>query len=160
MKLNFTALLLAFGLLWSCSDKSAEKQIVFMDTAKVFEQFEMKKDYDTKLEKDLINESNLLNTISTKIDAAQKQNDVQNVQLLEKDFAGAQQLFNQKFQSLSNQYTQEVNTRLNDYLKSFGKENNHWIILGSSGQGNVMYVTDQADITEEVVKYVNTKYSK
>ncbi len=147
-------------VLTSCKDEVIKSQIVYMDTLKVFEQFEMKKDYDSKLEKDIESESDLLNNIALKLEDAKKRNSNKEIEILERDLNGAQQLFNEKFQTLSNQYTSEVYKRLNNYLKEYGKEKGYHVILGTTGQGNIMFVADEADITDEVISHINSKYSK
>jgi outer membrane protein len=147
-------------ILISCKGEEIHSKVVYMDTLKVFEKFEMKKDYDSKLEKDLESESNLLNSISSKLEDAKKRNSNKEIEILERDLNGAQQLFNEKFQALSNQYTAEVYKRLNGYLKEFGDKHGFDLVLGTSGQGNIMYVADKCDLTSEIITFINGKYSE
>ena len=58
----------------------------------------------------------------------------------------------------ADQYTQQVWTRLNQYIKDYGREYEYDLILGAKGDGNLMYADDRLDITEEVLEYVNKKY--
>jgi outer membrane protein len=158
MKKYFTLLIITIAL-FSC-ENSENQKIVFMDTIKVFEEFEMKKDYDTKMEKDLKSESQLVDSIGTLLNEATQVKDEALIMKLKKDYFIVEKVFNEKFEKLSQQYTSEVNTRLNDYLKDFGKENGYDFILGSSGQGNIMFVKESNDKTKDILKYVNSKYSK
>jgi outer membrane protein len=143
----------------SCSESEKQK-IVFMDTFKVFEGFEMKKDYDQKIEKELKYESQLLDSVGVLLNSATQTKDELAVMKFKKDYYIAEKLFNEKLQTLSQKYTSEVNTRLNEYLKEYGKEKGYDFILGSSGQGNIMYVQESNEVTEDVLKFVNVKYSK
>ena len=38
-------------------------------------------------------------------------------------------------------------------------ENGYDVIFGASGEGNIMYATDELNITSEVLAYCNKKYS-
>ena len=54
--------------------------------------------------------------------------------------------------------SQQVWNRLNTYIQEYGKEHNHKIILGTQGDGNIMYADDFNDVTSQLVTYVNSKY--
>jgi outer membrane protein len=142
----------------SCGGKETPApKIVFMDNFKVFEAFEMKKDYDKMIEKQLGSEQLQLDSMASVLNALQNpvQIDVKKKQLFE-----AQQAFEQRFQSLSDQYTQEVYARLNTYIKAYGKEKGYTMIMGSDGQGSVMYVDTTVNITTDLIRYINKEYTK
>lgn len=143
----------------SCSKKN-DSEIVFIDTIKVFEGFDMKKDYDKKLENDLVKESQLMDSVNQLLNKATQANDELGILKLKKDYFLAEKILNEKFQKLSQKYTSEVNERLNEYIKEFGKKNEYDFILGSSGQGNIMYVKEGHEVTSEVISFVNENYSK
>ena len=67
-----------------------------------------------------------------------------------------------KLQELKQQYMdeaiQQVWGRLNDYIQLYGEENEFMLILGAQGNGNVMYAQETINITEEVLKFANSKY--
>ncbi|QQX76513.1 MULTISPECIES: OmpH family outer membrane protein [Aequorivita] len=58
----------------------------------------------------------------------------------------------------SNEVSQQVWSRINSYMDNFGKENDYHIILGTQGNGNIMYAKKEIDITEEFIEYANKKY--
>jgi outer membrane protein len=156
-------ILIGFGLVilalvvWEVFLKTDNQKIVFIENAKVFEQFNMKKDYDKKIEKDMLMESQLIDSIGVLINK-NAQSDSLILLKLKKDYYIAEQLFNKKFQELSSKYTSDVNIRLNTYIQDFGKKFNYDFILGSGGQGNVMFVKKNQDVTEDIIKYINEKY--
>ena len=158
MKFSFFAVLTALMLV-SCSSEDRLKSIGFMQNIKVFEEFAMKKDYDKIMEDEMKNEMNLLDSLGVLLKGNVDQQDSLLIYKLKKDYFLAEQLYNSKFEQLSTKYTTEVNERLNTYIKEFSKEKGYIFILGSGGQGNVMYVEETHDVTEELIKYVNNKYS-
>lgn len=132
------------------------KQTVVIDNFKVFEDFELKKDYDKKIEKEFALEKASLDSMGNAFNTLKNQFEVD---ALKKEFAFKKGQFDQKFQTISQQYTNEVYTRLNEYIKEYGKKKGYGIIIGSNGQGNVMYMDDAKDVTEDLIKFINHKYS-
>jgi outer membrane protein len=154
---------LMFGVLISCAGETAKEvsdQVVFMENATVFESFEMKKDYDKIMEKEMTVESSLLDSLGVLLNQAQGGSDSLVVYKLRRDYYMAEQIFNEKFEEFSTQFTAEVNERLNSYIEEFGKAKKYPIILGSAGQGNVMYVEKSKNITDDLIKFINSKYKK
>jgi outer membrane protein len=54
---------------------------------------------------------------------------------------------------------QEVWQQINDYTQVYGKENGYEYIFGGNGSGSMMYAKEQKDLTDEVIAYINDKYS-
>lgn len=159
----FYKLILLYSILaavTSCGEKSDSSKIVFMNNVRVFEEFAMKKDYDKKMESELSPEANHLDSLETNINAIGNTADTLELFRLRKTYYVSQQQYEQKYQTLSTQYTKEVNDRLNEYVKSYAEKNGVEIVLGSGGQGNVMYVKDALDVTDDLIKYINTAYEK
>ncbi|MBL4863191.1 MAG: OmpH family outer membrane protein [Crocinitomicaceae bacterium] len=146
-------------LIVSCNGDGNSQRIVFMENAKVFEKFEMKKDYDKLIERDLSNEVKQLDSLGLEINKQITLGDSLSVFKLKKQYYIIEQQYNKTFESISSKYTNEVNDRLNEYLKLFSEEKGYDLILGSSGQGNVMYIKEGVDISDELIKFINHKYS-
>ncbi len=153
----FIALLLGLA---ACGAETKEQKIVFMDNFKVFEEFELKKEYDSLLLLDQEKFKAELNALSSEIDSKSKTpgNQLQ-ADVLKKDYALLQQKLSEELEAKSSEYTGIVYNRLNSYVSSYGKENNYSFILGTDGKGNVMYVDSTCDITKELIKYINKKYN-
>ncbi len=128
-----------------------------MDNFKVFEGFEMKKDYDLLIEKEMAQERTALDSLARALEGITDQ-----AELAPKKTAvyERQQQFEQKFGELSDQYTKEVYARLNEYIKAYGKEKGFKLIVGSTGDGNVMYVDTTVNITADLIRFANNRYSK
>jgi outer membrane protein len=135
---------------------SNQQKVVFMDSYLVFEEFTMKKDYDGKLEKELKTDQASLDSLGRMLNGTK---DALKLAALKKDFTVRKLAFDEKFKELSQQYTNEVYVRLNEYIKTFGKKHGYSMILGSNGDGNVMYVDKSQDITKDLITFINESYS-
>lgn len=147
-------------LLTSCGEEEKSGKIGFMENARVFEGFEMKKDYDKRIEEDMSNEVKVLDSIEVKLDQMVATGDSMKVFQLRKQYYLIEQRYRQKFDENSTRYTQEVNDRLNDYIKKYSEENGYDFVFGSNGQGNVMYAKEQCNISDDLIKYINSEYGK
>lgn len=58
----------------------------------------------------------------------------------------------------SNEVSQQVWNRINDYMQLYGKQNNFAIVLGTQGNGNIMYGNKEYNITDAFIEYANKKY--
>lgn len=162
-KLTYITLILALAsaglslFLWLKKDTNeGQLNTVFMDSFMVFEEFQMKKDYDKRLEAEIGAEQQELNAIGAELSST---TDPAKIDVLKKDFTVKKLAFDEKFSAISQQYTAEVYKRLNEYIKAYGKDRHYGVILGSNGQGNVMYVDQKQDITKDLIKYINKKYT-
>jgi outer membrane protein len=137
-------------------DSVGSKRTVVIDNFKVFEEFQLKKDYDKKIEKEFASDKASLDSMGNVFNTLK---DAYAIDALKKQFAIKKQQFDQKFQAVSQQYTNEVYVRLNEYIKEYGKKKGYGIIIGSNGQGNVMYIDKTEEVTEDLISFINDKYS-
>jgi outer membrane protein len=148
--------LLVVYFLMDSKDSNPTNRTVVIDNFKVFEEFQLKKDYDKKIEKEFAFEKASLDSMGNTFNTLK---DPFAIDALKKQFAIKKQQFDQKFQAISQQYTSEVYSRLNDYMKEYGKKRGYGIIIGSNGQGNVMYIDEKQDVTKDLIEFINHKYS-
>tara|TARA_R110002072_G_scaffold303135_1_gene495208 strand:- start:7436 stop:7924 length:489 start_codon:yes stop_codon:yes gene_type:complete len=148
-----------FALLESCKSSNNSQKIGFMENIKVFEEFTMKKDYDLKIEEDISKEVQVLDSIQLLVNKMSIQGNQENLKQLKQEYFQKQEQYNQLFKNLSTKYTTEVNDRLNGYIKDFSNKKGYDIILGSGGEGNVMFTKEKINITDELIIYINEKYS-
>ena len=163
MKIRTHILFVIFGmtlLITSCGggDTSSQK-IVFMENGTVFESFEMKQDYDKRMEKEMKKESLFLDSLGVILNSGSITDSLKIYQL-RKEYYVSEEIFNKKVEQLSTQYTTEVNDRLNSYIKEYAEEKGYDIILGSGGSGNIMHVREEDNVTQDLIKYINKKYTK
>lgn len=146
-------------LLFSCGEENQGK-IGFMENARVFEGFEMKKDYDKRIEEDMSAEVKMLDSLQLQLGQVIQLGDSLKAYQLRRQHYVVEQQYNQKFEEKSNRYTQEVNERLNEYVEKYSEQNGYDFILGSNGQGNVMYANKENNVSDELIKFINAQFNK
>jgi outer membrane protein len=70
-----------------------------------------------------------------------------------------QQMGNQQFQAKKQAQMDSLVDTVKDFIKVYGKENGYTYIYGANESGNILYGQDDLDITEEITKALNEKYS-
>ncbi len=83
-------------------------------------------------------------------------------QAAEQELMQRQQMIQQQQQMRSGQLRQEsdavvdsVITRVKDFVKVYGKENDYTYIFGSNESANIMYAEEGLDITQEILEKLN-----
>ncbi|MEO5641915.1 MAG: OmpH family outer membrane protein [Bacteroidia bacterium] len=144
-------------------------KIAYVDLAKVYNGFELKKQLETQLkvvqqvrQRTLDSLELGLKMISRNlqsIDSDKSKNEIQiktnEFEALKQDYLYKQENFSSDNSSLLQQYDQQVWKQLNQYVKDYGEANGYTCILGGDGSGNVMYSSKGLDITEELIAYTN-----
>ena len=64
----------------------------------------------------------------------------------------------QQAQQENQRLTQAVLAEINAYIKQYGKDKGYTFILGATDSGNIVYAADGTDITDEVLKGLNSQY--
>ena len=78
--------------------------------------------------------------------------------LKREDFFKKKKAMGEDNDQLTKQYDQEIVTQLNQYVKDYGAENGYIYIYGSDGNGSLMYAREEANISKQVIAYINRKY--
>lgn len=136
--------------------EEATNDVVFIENFRVFEEFEMKKEYDRLLEKEISGDQIILDSLGNLVNNP-KQNAAE-LNANKTKYLTYKQAYDEKLGGFSRKYTAQVYERLNLYIKEFGKTKHYKFILGSGGEGNVMYVNEKADVTDELIRFINQKY--
>ena len=79
------------------------------------------------------------------------------------EYARKQYLFKEEQVKNSNEqsakrYNEQIWNQLNAYVKEFAQEKKYEMVLGTSGDGNVMYAAAELDVTDVAITFVNKKY--
>jgi len=170
MKNFIVALVLLIGLA-SCQESI---KIGYVDNAKIVDEYQEKKDVEAKLQEKI-------NAFEKKRDSLGKawQLEIQEAQMkaqkmsqtelqkLQQEFQQKEQLISQKIQFDQQQLSSESQAqndtlikKIKSFVKKYGKDNGYTYILGSNEGGSVMYGNEALDVTDEVIKELNTSYSK
>lgn len=139
----------------SCSETKSSN-VGYVNSVKLFEEFEMKTEYDRLLERDLKVEAMLVDSIQTMMNHA---TDSMELYRLRKDYYVAEQLFNDKFEKLSRNYTTSVTERLDGYIEKYAKQKGYQLIL-TGNNGSVVYVEESTDVTADLIHFANSEFTK
>jgi outer membrane protein len=140
----------------------------YVDLAKVYAAFSLKKELEGKLEQvQQIRKMQLdslelnLNVLSKNLQSPK----VENRKGLEEQFSAKRQQYafnKQRMEEESNNLTQaydeQIWKQLNQYVKEYGKEKGYTYIFGAEGSGALMYADDAVNVTETMITYVNQRY--
>lgn len=151
----FFILLSVTGYYLLFHNSSSGQHIVYMDNTKVFSEFNLTKDIIKEHQKDIDRQKFKVDSLAAVLHS-RSSNDSDGV---------AEGLFvaeNNKLRQLSEYYSSEVShqvwERINDYMREYGELSQYSLILGATGNGNIMYGDKLLDITEDFLEFANNKY--
>lgn len=134
-----------------------QKDIAFIDNVKLFNSFNMTKEIkiieEAKIRvkrKELDSLYSIYQSIEDK-----KKNEFKNLQ---QQIAHKSKVLQELQDNYTNHLAKTVWARLNTYIKDHAEAQNLEIILGASGDGDVMFAEETIDITNKVLEFANTKY--
>ena len=136
------------------------KQIYIIRNDYVFSNFNMKQELEEKYlnlersRKDMLDSLNreYKSIINSKISDEQ-------LQYRQDYYIQKRKEFEEDSQRIIEAYNQRIWNRINELAILYAKENNVEILFGTSGDGNIMYVDESKDVTEDFVKYINNQYN-
>ena len=145
---------------------SFRAKVAYVDVPKVFNGFEMKKEFQEKYKKTEGLRKRVLDSLSFDLQLlAKKLNANPKEQALINEFdMKREQFFKQKNQAgednaaLSAQYDKQILEQMSQYIMDFGKKNNYDLILGADGNGTLMYANEKMNISDEIIVFINNKY--
>ncbi|HMI66188.1 MAG TPA: OmpH family outer membrane protein [Cyclobacteriaceae bacterium] len=82
------------------------------------------------------------------------------IQSKQDQFTKYQQMVSENVKKEDDELTSKVLSKVNDFVKRYGKANGHTIIMAATQYGNIVYADTEVDITEEVLKGLNAEYNK
>jgi outer membrane protein len=169
MRVNIFVLLF-LSVLVSCSteNKPDKKNIVYLDNVRLYNEFDLTKELQTKITESSRAQKNNLDSLelelvskAKKLEMTKSKNviEIRDFELKREEFIMRKQKFEQDQEQLTADYNNQIVSQINQYVKEFGKENAYDVIIGSNGDGTVMYGKEEMDITEEVLNFINQKYN-
>lgn len=137
---------------------SEKKELVYVDNIKLFNGFNMSKDLSDMHNKKINAKKKQVDSLYQQFQfhiKAENQAEMKKTQLV---LQNADQQLKEMQQYVSKEVTQQVWNRLNTYIKEYSESKEYTIVLGTQGNGNIMYAKEAIDITAEVIEYANLKY--
>ncbi|MFI5140710.1 MAG: OmpH family outer membrane protein [Bacteroidia bacterium] len=140
----------------------------FVNIQEVFSKFELKKDYEKKLNFSKTSRQKIVDSLEMELkilgrkiegENAKNKEDLNVFSVKRQTYMEKRKLLEEDDLKQTKQYDNEIILQMNQYIKDYGKENNYTYIFGSDGNGSLMYAKDSKDVTKEVVEYINAHYS-
>ncbi|KKP52758.1 MAG: hypothetical protein A2281_16480 [Bacteroidetes bacterium RIFOXYA12_FULL_38_20] len=167
--LIIAAIIIAIGsLVFSVFIKGNDEKTAYINISVLYGEFDYKLEMEVKLKNLQANQQNVLDSLKMQMRIASKgavnENDLSESQLnelkrLQQAYLLKEKQFNEEYSSLSNEYNAQIIKQLNQYVAEYGEENNYDYIFGANNDGSIMYSKESEDITDEVLSYINNKYS-
>ncbi len=166
-KVLITVVIITLGVLiygFTSSQKKVEN-IAFLDNNVLYSNFDGTKEMTKDVLQQLIpmrNEIDSLEVVVQSIEAKISEGlftDVQHYRKVRNELESKVEKYQINDQELSNDVFTKVWTYLNDYITEYGDMEEYTLILGASGNGNIMYGNETADITTDLLNYANSKYN-
>lgn len=158
-----TNLILLIGIaayLWLSHGKSAS-ETVYIDLAKVYNEFTYKIEIETMLTQEdksrRFKNDSLIAVLNEGIGSG-LMSPAEKLRL-EQEISMSSTKYQEEMRQLTSHYDQLVWNAINKYVFDFGRLNDKQLILGSKGEGNIMYASEGGDISEEVIKFINEAYT-
>lgn len=140
-------------------------KVAYVNTYTVYNDFKLKKELEAKLDKTVLTRKVLLDSLRMKIQMAsldsKKMEDPNYYSLIQKQqesYYLKEKQYSEDNTAQAQKYTDEVWKQLNQYIKEYGAENGYDYIIGTTGEGNLMYAKEKHDISKDLVEFVNGKY--
>lgn len=138
----------------------------YIDLQKIYGEFELKKELEAKLEAMVSITNEKLDSLEMQaqiINTGLKQNPsdkskIEEYNRIAEIYSIQSEQFDQQKSEVAEQYDQQIWSQLNEYIRSYGKENNCDFIIAGNGDGSIMYAKESSDITDKMIIYVNNKY--
>ncbi|MFM7858942.1 MAG: OmpH family outer membrane protein [Flammeovirgaceae bacterium] len=148
-KWGYKAILILACLVMGCAK---EKKIAYVFNQKLFNEFEGKKELELKLSKVTKTNRYIMDSLTRLITqtsnysvAQMHRNSISDIKLSEEE--------------LTEKYTADLWSTINQSVKEFGEQKGYDFIFGATGDGGLMYAKKGNDITDEVLRFMNDKYS-
>ena len=143
------------------------KKVAYVNTNKVFSEFEMKQELERKLETDLYSKKALvdslmfqLTSLKNQLESEQEpsQKKIEEFYQLQAYYAKQKETYEQYQINETQKYDAQILGQMTQYINDYGKENAYDFIFGADNSGTVLYGDPIGDVTEEVLIFINEKY--
>jgi len=149
-----------------------EQKTAYVDTTKIVQEYKEMKDIEAQFtsKSDSVRQQldsvarvfqqevqayqSEMNSMSESQRKEREQELMQKQQMLQQQ----QQMQSNRLREQSSEVMDSIVTKIKDYVKDYGKENNYTYIFGSNESANIMYAEEGLDITQEILEKLNNEY--
>jgi len=136
------------------------KKIAVADAVKLFDQFNLKKELETKEKGKLESINRQVDSIGRLLQLAQATRNADTVKRLSYAYGYMKAELESEYKKGNHDINEQVWKRLNPAVDEYGRAHKLHLIIGANGMGSVLYNDDYYDITPDLIKYVNKKYEE
>ena len=135
-------------------------KVAWLNVSEVYNDFQLKKDLEKKLEKQKQTHTNSLDSVEYEINlmSASKANP-ETLELKKKVYFKMKQHFEMETEKLRADYQTQIFNQINQYVKDYAEQHHYNYIWGANGEGTLMYAVDNQNITTKIKTYVNNRYT-
>lgn len=126
----------------------------------LFNKFEMKEELDGEYMRITKQSQNALDSLTTHIQRmdlvegkALNRSPKLNLMIVERDKIAEQ------LNTIKQEFESQIWNRLDLIIADFGEQNEHLVLIGNDDKSKVLYTKETIDITQDLIRYANKKYS-
>lgn len=137
-------------------DKIGQSSIAYVDIGRLVSEYAFKKELENNASKNLYAIKGVIDSLNVvkKVAGEHPVPDIDS-QLYKANLA-----FDQYYKVSNQDINQKIWDRLNPLLEKYGEERGLDLIIGANGAGTVLYGHKKADVTDDVIMYINEKHEK
>lgn len=152
-----TNLILTLGLLFYhiYDITKANKDIVFINNAVVFEKFKMSIDMKKLGEKEINYKKQKVDSLYKLLNNPDHSYAKENIM---KEFVFEKENLEDFARRYAEEESLKIWARIHAYTKDFSKEKGYEIVLGTQNGENVIFGSEEKNVSDELIEYINNKY--
>jgi Skp family chaperone for outer membrane proteins len=131
----------------------------YVNNGKLYESFKLTKESEEKVKNLRLQRKNMLDSIGFTLKQLEAQNKVEEFNYVKDYYLDKIKKFEEEESVLIEEYNKQIWERLNQYAKEYSEQKNIKLLLGASGDGNLLHADSELDKTKELVDYSNLKYA-
>jgi len=150
------------------SDSALNKKIAWININKVYSEFTLKKELETKFNATQAARKKITDSLELELRILSKQIQQEGekakdkVSLFEAKrgfYLNKKNEFDSDNEQTKKNFNEQILKQITQYVKDYGKEKGYTMVFGAEGSGAIMYAKDAIEITEETIIYLNQKYA-
>ncbi len=131
-----------------------------IDAVKLFDGYEMKQELEKIEQRRLMTDSKRLDSLNVSVQTAVAMKSEEEIQKATYRYRNMKVQLENEYSESSRKINDQVWKRLNPLLVEFGRKHKFAMIIGANGMGTVLYNDEYCDLTEEAIKFVNSRYAE
>lgn len=143
-----------------------QKKTAYIEIKKVFNAFVLKKELEEKYTQTAKTRAKIIDSLSFRLQILSKelQSNKENKDLLQHfeikraEYFKAKNEFEEDNAALSQKYDSQILEQMTQYVVDYGKKGHYTYIYGAEGNGTLMYANENANISDDVIMYINNRY--